>query len=144
MQLFIETIDSLTHKHAPLHTPRKRSSNLISSKNWMTGGILTSIKKRDNIHKRYLKCKDACMKENILYQYKQDRNLIVTLWRNSKSSFHKSYFQEHKSNLKKVWNGIKSVINCNKANTDAPTSMIINNKHTSNPDIITTNPKDFF
>ena len=44
-------------------------------------------------------------------KYKQYRNLIVTLTRKSKRNHYQKYFQENSNNIKKTWDGVKSIIN---------------------------------
>lgn len=126
---FAGRLDTLTYKHAK--NSKEKKSKSINSKKWTTGGILTSIKKRDNIHKRYLKCKNPINKEALFQQYKQYRHVIVTLCKRNKSLYYQHPFQEHKSNLKKVWSGIKSKIHCK----DVPSSMKINNKLVHNTEV---------
>ena len=47
------------------------------SKPWITQGILTSIKKRDQIHKLFIKSKNTADKLTLETEFKKYHNLIV-------------------------------------------------------------------
>ncbi len=67
---------------------------------------------------------------------KKTRNLIITLIRNSKRNYYNYYFQEHKSNLKKTWEGIRDIVKVSKKCRMTPTQLLYNNKlHFSNGDM---------
>jgi hypothetical protein len=46
--------------------------------------------------------------------YKRYRNEVVNLIRINKRDYYKNYFEEHRSNMKKTWDGIRSIINISK------------------------------
>ena len=70
--------------------------------------------------------------------------MITSLLRKSKANHFKIYFQENKENLKKTWDGIKSVINSNKNKTNIPQCMNINNKNVEDPIMITNACNEYF
>ena len=45
------------------------------------------------------------------YLYKKFRNKIVSEIRKSKNDYYSLYFARHKSNMKMLWSGIRSIIN---------------------------------
>ena len=45
------------------------------------------------------------------YLYKKFRNRAVNELKSSRINYYNNYFTEHKSNMKMLWNGIKSIIN---------------------------------
>ena len=45
------------------------------------------------------------------YLYKKFRNKIVCEIRKSKNDYYSQYFTEHKSDMKMLWSGIRSIIN---------------------------------
>ena len=47
------------------------------------------------------------------YLYSKFRNRVVTEQRKGKIKYFQNYFEKHKSNMKMLWSGIKSVINTN-------------------------------
>ena len=46
------------------------------------------------------------------YLYKKFRNKVVSEIRGSKNDYYEQYFTKHKSNMKMLWSGIRSIINC--------------------------------
>ena len=62
-------------------------------------------------------------------QYKNLRNTIVSLIRNSKKNHFQKYFQRNKNNIRNTWKGIKNIISFNsKSSKSGPlTSLIVNN-----------------
>ena len=56
---------------------------------------------KQNIYKNILKQKQTQQKELYFTHYKQYRNMLTQLIRNSKLNYYKSFFTEHKQNLKK-------------------------------------------
>ena len=95
---------------APLKTPTEKEIKL-QRKPWITNGILKSMTKRDIFYKDFVKEKNPQKKERLGTIYRSYRNLIVTLLRNSKKKYHTDYFEEHKENMKKTWDGIRNLIN---------------------------------
>ena len=45
------------------------------------------------------------------YSYKRFRNKVVSEIRKSKNDYYSQYFARHKSNMKMLWSGIRSIIN---------------------------------
>ena len=88
---FYNSINNLVDKYAPL---KKTSNKKRRSKSnpWITNGILTSITKRDHLHKNFLKEKDPFFKSLLQQSFKLYRNKIVALCRLSKSNFFNKYF----------------------------------------------------
>ena len=77
---------------------------------WITKGIITSIKVRDNLYKKYMVAKTPSNKSLLLNKYKQYHNLIVTLTRLSKKNRYKLLFEQNKTNIKQTWDGIKELV----------------------------------
>ena len=64
--------------------------------------------------------------------FKIYRNLLANLTRPNKQYYYKKYFEENKTNLIKVWKGVKEVIVINKSNKTQPTCLKIGNKNINN------------
>ena len=73
--------------------------------------ILSKIKSKNNILSRIRKCKDAARKLELQQQFNALKNDITHLTRTGKKEYYKKYFEENKNNLRKVWKGIKEIIN---------------------------------
>ena len=65
-------------------------------------------------------------------QFNKVKNEITSLTRKSKQDYYKKYFDKHSKNSKKIWNGIKEIINLKQKSSSLPTSLIDNGKFLSN------------
>ena len=110
------------------YIPLKKVSNKEfkrSFKPWITIGILTSLRKRSELHRRYIRAKDYQRKQSLESQFKYYRNMLVTLIRRSKQNHFSKYFHDNVNNLRKTWKGIKNIIQL-KHNSDASPSCLLN------------------
>ena len=57
------------------------------------------------------------------YLFKKFRNRVANELNTSRSTYRDQYFQTHKDNIKKLWSGIRSVIN-NKQNVNLQASQL--------------------
>ena len=62
---------------------------------------------RDNYLNKFRKTHNLDTK----YLYKKFRNKVVFETRKSRNDYYNNYFNTHKSNMKKLWSGITSIIN---------------------------------
>ena len=83
-------------------------------KPWLTKGILQSIKQKSIIYRKFIRSKETTSKEAFLQKFKYYKNLINKLTRINKTNFYKLFFEEHKNDSKKTWDGIRSIINVKK------------------------------
>ena len=91
-------------------------------KPWITNGILNSISRKNKLYNRYSKIKDTNLKQQVFTEYKALRNTTNELLRVSKKAHFTSFFTEHNNNIKKVWQGIKEIVNIKTRNLNSPTS----------------------
>ena len=115
LKKFLNLTNRLIDKYAPMKQVTKKQMK-TQSKPWITKGILTSIRKKDKIHKKSLKAKDQGRKEALNQEYKIYKNLLTNITRKSKENYYKQYFKDNKNNLIKVWKGIKEIILIKKTN----------------------------
>ena len=100
--------------------------------------------KRDKLHKLFRNSKDPVKKLEYELQFKKYRNMIVALTRKSKKIYFSSFFQSNILNLRKVWQGINSIIS-NKSKKSGVSSIYLdNNDITSDPILISNNFNDYF
>ena len=93
----------------------------------MTSGILSTI--RDILHQKF----------------KNYRNQIVTLNRLCKENYFKTYFETNKKDSKRIWYGIKTLINTKISKTGSHhITLNIDNKTTSDDFIIANHFDSFF
>ena len=72
------------------------------------------------------------------------RNEIVALTRTKRKQFYKNYFEENNKNLRKVWQGIRQIINVKSKQSDIPTSITVNNKQITNPKDISNSFNNYY
>lgn len=65
------------------------------------------IKFRDKLFRQQFKSDNIQTKQ----LYKSFRNRVVRDIRNSKQQYYHKYFNQNQNNMKKLWSGIKSIIN---------------------------------
>ncbi|XP_057295684.1 uncharacterized protein LOC130624132 [Hydractinia symbiolongicarpus] len=127
--------------------PLKKSftrNNTNSHKEWITTGILTSIRKRDALHKQFIKEKDPFIKSLLHTSFKKYRNKLVTLCRISKSNFYKQFFIKNKNNSKAIWDGVRSIISLRSAKSPTPSCLNINNNLTTDALTISNSFNSYF
>ena len=93
------------------------------------------MKQRDKLFKIYINLKNHERKNDLHMQYKQLRNKVLEMIRTKKKEFYKNYFEQNNGNLRKVWQGIREIINVKTKRSDIPTCI-------SSDDNITTCPKE--
>ena len=107
---FLQIFDCILNKHAPLKALSKKETK-SSNKPWITKGILTSIKIKDKLYKRYLKSSSSPAKDIIFEKFKTYRNKISNLLNIAKKSHYTHFFQSNLNDVKNTWKGIKELIN---------------------------------
>ena len=70
--------------------------------------------------------------------------MITNLIRSSKKNFYQNYFQEHQSNAKKTWEGIRNVLNVSKKDLSSPSKLTVDDVDIFDPKIISEKFNDFF
>ena len=97
---------------APFRTLTKKEQHL-AQRPWINSDILEKINERDKIHKTFLKTVEQPKRSEIFDLYKLKRNEVVSLIRKSKKSYFENFFEENKTDIKKVWQGIKNYVTIN-------------------------------
>ena len=97
---FEDTINSLLEKYLPLKKLTKKEFKQ-QFKPWITFGIRKSIRRREKLYKKFINAKNVDIKEEYNKAYKELRNHIVTLCRQSKKMHYQSFFTENSNNAKK-------------------------------------------
>ena len=130
--IFYDKIESILDKHMPMRKITKKEFRQ-RYKPWVTYGILTSMRRRDRLLKAYINNKNPTKKEALHNEYKALRNHITNLLRDSKIHHYQNFFHENNKNLRKVWQGIKEIINIKNKSSDSPSCIIENGKLISDP-----------
>ena len=120
-------INKLLDKYAPLKKMTKKEFKQ-TRKPWITNGILRSIQRKNKLFSKYIKCKDEQTKTNLHEEYKVLRNRINTLIYFSKKDYYSKYFNQYSDNIKKVWQGIKGIINIKTKDQNSPNCIEVDKK----------------
>lgn len=117
--VFYDKVSSYVHYHVPRRKLSKREIKL-KFKPWISQEILKKMKYRDKLYSQLLnKPQDLDLK----YLYNKVRNKIVNDLRNNKTKYYNNFFLSNKTNMTKLWSGIKSIININKNPINSITTL---------------------
>ena len=67
------------------------------------------------------------------YLYKKFRNKVVSEIRKSRNDYYNNYFITHKNNMKKLWSGIRSIINVSSKSGYCISQLIQDGKEIDDP-----------
>ena len=119
--IFHEKVTDCVRSHVPL-IKLSRKQLFLQSKPWISVRIKNMIAKRDKYLRRFNKTHSLDME----YLYKKFRNKVVTEIRKSKNDYYADYFTKHKTNMKMLWSGIRSIVSSN-TNIGSNISSLIHN-----------------
>ena len=105
---------------------------------------MTSTKIKDKIYKKLLKSKNSEQKETLYNEFKRYRNRINIFTINSKTNHYQNVFQEHKQNMLKTCEGIKSIININTTKNKSINFLNVNNTEETNSFVLSSSLNKFF
>ena len=135
LKYFLDIFDLLLDSHAPLKK-LSCSKSKFYFKPWITSGIQNSMKVKDRLQKKFLRAKDPVRKEQLHNKVKQYRNCINKLKRKRKSNHYQNFFQDHRKNLRKTWEGVKMIININKTTKKDVNCLQINGIEETDPAVL--------
>ena len=119
---FFLNLNKLLDKHIPLEKMSIKNFRR-RFKPWFTLGILKSLRKKSDLHNRYLRAKDLENKQLLYNRFKVYRNMLVTLIRKSKQNHFDKYFADNVNNLRETWKGIKNIIQIKNNTGSLPTTI---------------------
>ena len=135
--------DSLTDRYIPL-TKLTNKEFKQSHKPWITLGIRNSINRKNKLFKKYIVMKNSVVRENIHTEYKTLKNKINSLIYHSKKNYYTKYFNQYSNNIKKVWIGIKNIINIQPKDHNSPNCIEVENELVTDNTDICNNFNDYF
>ena len=129
---FYNCVNNSLDKHAPIRKLTRKEFKQ-KFKPWITTGIIVSIKRKHSLFNKYIKCKDSTRKITLHNEYKALRNRITNIILDSKKYYYTKFFIDNNNNLRKVWQGIKEIINIKSKNTSAPNCIIQGSNSVTDP-----------
>ena len=109
MNWYLSKIDSLLETHALLKKLNKKEQKILT-KPWITQSLQKSIKKKNDIYSKFVKCKNQKLKEFYRSNYQTYRNLLPTLLKRAKEKYFTNFLNENIKDIKKTWIGIESLV----------------------------------
>ena len=143
---FINLYES-THKVIDEHMPLRKITNKEFKrrfKPWISNGILNSINRKNKLYKKYIKCNNEVTKPLLYNEYKSLKNHITELIRISKKSHYANYFIENNNNLRKIWDGIKELVNIKPKNSESINCILYEGKNLTDPKKIANSFNTYF
>ena len=89
--------------------------------------INADIQKRMHYRDKYFQKMKSNPSANNKYLYHKFRNRVVSEQHRGKIKYFKNYFEKHKTNMKMLWTGIKSIINVKPKNQVSLISHLTDN-----------------
>ena len=124
MSDFIWRLDGCAERHAPTKKLSPKEVKL-KLKPWITPDIAKLIKIRDKLFSRKKRQPENKQVEEM---YNRVRNKVSREMAKSKKEHYKSYFEEHNSNIKKTWEGIRKIVNVKKSTKFSISHLNVNGK----------------
>ena len=140
---FLNKFNELLNSHMPL---RKITQKEFKQryKPWISYEIINKIKEKNKTLKKYKNSKKSNRKTELYAKFKDLKNEITDMTRTAKKSHCKNYFTRNKNNLRKIWKGIKEIINIKSKNYDYPTCLQVGDNNITNPTTISNTFNDYF
>ena len=131
-KVFLNKISNLLDCYAPFKNISKYKLK-FKTKPWITPGLQKSISIKNKLLTKYIKMKDHEKKLELHNNYKNHRNLLSTLIKQSKHKYFNKYFEDNWNNMKNTWKGIKNIITLNNLSSDIPITLSVNDVTISDP-----------
>ena len=108
---------------------------------WITKDIAKMIKIKNSLFARK---KRQPGNGNLKALYNKFRNCVNRELKKAKRSHYTSYFNQHQDNIKKTWDGIRSIVNVKNSATQKISQLNINGVYVNEPTDIVNHIDDFF
>lgn len=142
--VFDNVIKAALDKHMPSKLVKFKKHKHRKS-DWITQGIIHSIKFRDKMYQRFRATPVTDVLHNTLKVNLQTYNRILKQSiRRAKANYYKTRFDKYKDDMKGTWQTIKEIINRNTNLNNLPTTFIIGNEEQNNPHNIVNAFNEYF
>ena len=122
MDSFLNNMNSILDTNAPLKKVNKYKLK-FKTKPWITPALQKSISIKNNLLKKFITAKDPQINERYHKEYKDCRNLLSTILKQSKTNYYNHYFESNWHSIKNTWKGIKSIIIIKDISAGIPKSL---------------------
>ena len=111
-----DVLSKAIDKHMPLQTVKFNKYKHKKSE-WMTDGLLISIKYRDKLYKKLKTCSSEAECDRLSTNLKTYNNILTKAIREAKFNYYDNQFNQHKNNMKRSWDTLKNLLNSRKKDT---------------------------
>ena len=77
-------------------------------------------------------------------KFRELRTKIQMDIKENKKKYFQDYFEQNAMNIKETWRGIKSIVNINSGKKNGPSSLMVNNKLISDPNVVAETFNEYF
>ena len=98
----------------------------FKTKPWITPALQKSISIKNKLLKKFITAKDPQIKERCHKEYKDYRNMLSTIFKQTKTntSFN-HYFVANWNSIKNTWKGLKSILNIKNTSADIHKTLTV-------------------
>ena len=125
---FYIKISEVVDTHIPIKQ-LSRQELKRRSKPWITSGIRTSIRIKNGLFKKFLKTKSSYYHARVKF-YRNKLNHLIKL---SNRSYYKNFFSIHINNGKRIWQGIKKIVQINPQVNQSIGKIVLENCEITDP-----------
>ena len=118
---FINIIKQAIDEHAPMKIVSRKCQKLLE-RPWITQGLLVFIKRKRKMYKTHFLSKD----ENLISLYRIYANKLNKIIYIAKKTYFNKMFDKHKSNPRKTWQMIKSLLPNAKVSSPTINKIVVN------------------
>ena len=137
-------ITSLITKHFPTKTV-KFDKHKHKNNSWITKGIITSIKNKDNLYKQLQQSDKNSPEFHVLKtNFKTYKKLVKQIIIKAKQMYYHTIFDKYKNNIKGTWSTIKSLLNRVRVKSEFPEYFMIENKLVSDKSTLSNKFNEFY
>ena len=103
---FYNVMSTIIDKHIPVKQLSKRERKFLS-KPWITSALRKSIYVKNNLYKKFIKTRSTYIHS----KFKLYRNKLNHLLKIAKKEYYNNYFFDNINDCKRIWNGVKQIVN---------------------------------
>jgi len=131
--IFESILKTAMDKHMPVRYEKYKKHKHKNS-NWITQGIIRSIKFRDSLYRRYrATATDDPLYNTLKTNLHTYNRILKQSIRKAKTAYYRSCFEKYKDDTKNTWKTIKNIINKDSLKSNFPETFKINNERESSP-----------
>ena len=136
---FYTRISDIIDIHIPIKQLSKRELKM-KSKPWITTALRVSINIKNKLFKKYISTKSTYYHT----KFKLYRNKLNHLLKVSKNNYYNNYFYVNISDSKKVWKGIRQLVNFKSRSGSAPNKLLVEDTEINDPKAMADAFNNFF